>query len=184
MPKVDRRVRRTQEALRQAMVALIIERGFEAITVTDITERADVGRSTFYAHYADKEDLLQGSVERLGNLLRHSAKQAIDRDSYCGHPGLAFCLPMLQHADSHRQVFAAMVGQKGGHFFQDLIQDLFVELMAASWPKGNEMTIQASVGAFMHTMGWWLASAPELTPEQVDERFRTFLTPALRAHPV
>ncbi|MGA2521581.1 MAG: helix-turn-helix domain-containing protein, partial [Acidimicrobiales bacterium] len=54
----DRRVRRTRRALRDAFVALVLERGYDRLTVEDITERADVARPTFYAHYAHKEDLL------------------------------------------------------------------------------------------------------------------------------
>ncbi|HLX87787.1 MAG TPA: TetR/AcrR family transcriptional regulator [Acidimicrobiales bacterium] len=54
---MDRRVRRTQNALRNAFVALVLERGYESLSVEDITERADVARATFYSHYADKEAL-------------------------------------------------------------------------------------------------------------------------------
>ena len=50
---VDRRVRRTQRQLRDSLVTLILERGWDAITVRDVCEHADVGRSTFYVHYAD-----------------------------------------------------------------------------------------------------------------------------------
>lgn len=54
---MDRRVRRTQEALRTAFVSLVLERGYESLNVEDITERANVARATFYSHYADKEAL-------------------------------------------------------------------------------------------------------------------------------
>ena len=57
MKKVDRRVRRTRRLLRDACIALILEKGYETITVEEITERADVGRTTFYMHYRDKEDV-------------------------------------------------------------------------------------------------------------------------------
>ena len=55
--RLDRRVRRTRHALQHAMVDLVLEKGYERVSVADVTERADVGRSTFYAHYRDKEDL-------------------------------------------------------------------------------------------------------------------------------
>src|SRR5438552_11345004 len=63
--KEDRRIQRTRLMLRSAMVSLIRERGFEALTVQDIIDRADVGRSTFYSHFKSKEDLLEGSVAML-----------------------------------------------------------------------------------------------------------------------
>ncbi|HXW82729.1 MAG TPA: helix-turn-helix domain-containing protein, partial [Acidimicrobiales bacterium] len=57
-PEGDRRVRRTERALREAFVSLVLERGYDKVSVEDITERADVARATFYAHFASKEELL------------------------------------------------------------------------------------------------------------------------------
>ena len=109
----DRRVQRTRRILRDALSTLLQERNWDEIGVQDICERADVGRSTFYAHYADKEDLLQGSLEQLRDFLQEptSAPPAEDRDV---HPALAFCLPMLEHAAEMRPLFHAMVGRRGG----------------------------------------------------------------------
>jgi AcrR family transcriptional regulator len=61
----DRRVRRTERALREAFVALVLERGYDKVSVEDITERADVARATFYAHYADKDELLTSVFSEL-----------------------------------------------------------------------------------------------------------------------
>src|SRR5260370_8493518 len=63
--KKDRRIQRTRRLLRDALFTLIVERGYEMITVEEITERANVGRATFYAHYKDKEDLLLSSLEEI-----------------------------------------------------------------------------------------------------------------------
>jgi len=59
----DRRGQRTREALRRAFVRLVLERGYESLAVTDITEAADVGRSTFYQHYSGKLALLQDTMQ-------------------------------------------------------------------------------------------------------------------------
>src|SRR3990172_4149344 len=56
--KIDRRKERTQRLLRDAFMELIVEKGYDAVTILDITERANVARPTFYLHYNDKEDLL------------------------------------------------------------------------------------------------------------------------------
>ena len=61
----DRRIRKTQHALREAFVALVLERGYDAVTVEDIADRADVARATFYKHFADKEELLTTLFEEL-----------------------------------------------------------------------------------------------------------------------
>ena len=67
--KEDRRVGRTRRLMHEALMALIVEKGYETVTVQDILDRADVGRSTFYAHYRDKDELLLSSFEHLRTLL-------------------------------------------------------------------------------------------------------------------
>lgn len=75
----DRRVLRTKRALRSALLEVIVERGYDAVSVQAIADRADVGRATFYTHYADKEDLLLGSLDPLAARLRRGAPSAKSR---------------------------------------------------------------------------------------------------------
>src|SRR5215211_53883 len=63
--KEDRRSKRTRQLVSSALVDLMLEKQFDAITVQDILDRANVGRSTFYAHYTDKEDLLISEIARV-----------------------------------------------------------------------------------------------------------------------
>src|SRR5579863_9077562 len=70
--KIDRRIQRTHELLREALMALIEERGYEPISIQDITDRANVSRTTFYLHFRDKDDLLFTTMEELyDNLVEH-----------------------------------------------------------------------------------------------------------------
>lgn len=176
MSKPDRRIRRTQEALRRALFELILDRGFEAVTVSEIAERADVGRSTFYKHYADKEDLLQGAMEGLKLHLEARVEAARGR-SAGGHPALAFCLPMLEHAAAHKELFGAMSGRRGGVLVQDFAHDIWVGLIRANWKNADELAVQAIAGAFGSAISWWLFKAPALTPFEVEQRFRAFIEP-------
>src|SRR5258707_15719817 len=66
----DRRIRRTRRLLRDGLLALVLEKGYDQITVQDILERADVGRATFYAHFRDKDDLLVSGADDLRESLR------------------------------------------------------------------------------------------------------------------
>src|SRR5262245_23066722 len=69
---LDRRIQRTRDLLHQALISLMIEKGYEVITVQDIIDRANVGRSTFYAHYVGKQDLLVSGLKGLSkHLLAH-----------------------------------------------------------------------------------------------------------------
>ena len=113
--KIDRRSARTRQALTSAFVELILTRGYEAVTVADIIERANVGRSTFYLHYAGKEALLAASLERPCQ-------------------GLAACIggaataqtltPLLEHFRGQRRLNRA--------FFEYPLRPLWVKSLAAS----------------------------------------------------
>src|SRR6266852_6537916 len=63
METQDRRVRRTQHLLARALIALTLEKGYESVTIRDITERADIGYATFFRHYHDKDELLKDVLD-------------------------------------------------------------------------------------------------------------------------
>jgi AcrR family transcriptional regulator len=65
MDKTDRRVKRTNRLLQEALIELSLERGYAAVTIRDITERADVGYATFFRHYPDKEALLTAVLQTI-----------------------------------------------------------------------------------------------------------------------
>jgi AcrR family transcriptional regulator len=108
----DRRVRRTRGGLVEALVGLVIERGYDRVTVQDILDRADVGRSTFYAHFRDKESLLlscfDGLREELSDELDAMIPVAIPADPR--RPTLV----LFEHAYRHRRVYQALCGRDGG----------------------------------------------------------------------
>lgn len=173
----DRRVRRTQQALTTALVELMLEKGFDAVTVAEIAERADVGRSTFYAHYADKEDLLQGSIDGLRAYVAGAIHAAGPNAE--GHPALRFCLPMAEHVGENRRLHAMFVGGRRTALVQELVRDMWIEFMHAGWPQGDALAMRAIAGGFDAALAWWLTEAPELTASQVVARFRGLIEPAL-----
>ena len=73
---VDRRIQRTRQLLHGSLMVLIQEKGFEALSVQDIIDRANVGRATFYAHFDSKEDLLASGIENLRESLKERQRQA------------------------------------------------------------------------------------------------------------
>ena len=80
----DRRVRRTKQRLNDALQSLIIEKGLRQVTVQDLIDRADVGRSTFYAHYETKDDLVVSWIDQLAaEMDLHMAQEQTDAGSSC-----------------------------------------------------------------------------------------------------
>src|SRR5207247_11310009 len=106
--KTDRRVRRTRQLLQDALIAMVIEKGYDATTVQDIIDRANVGRATFYAHFADKQTLLTSRLEDLRGVLT-------ERRRHASGP-LGFSLAMLEHARRHSPPSRPTVGRRSGGF--------------------------------------------------------------------
>src|SRR5262245_17355252 len=89
----DRRVRRTRRALQEALIGLMTEKSYEAVTVQDVIDRADVGRSTFYTHYTDKDKLLRDSIA----VLRSLVEQPVTPGPANRRRPLRFSLPLFRH---------------------------------------------------------------------------------------
>lgn len=107
---IDRRVQKTKKLLSEALIELILEKGYHNVTVQDILDRANVGRSTFYTHYENKELLLMDGPKNLGhsffsNDLNH--KTIVD-----GHH-LDF-QPLFQHISENLSLAKAMIGENSG----------------------------------------------------------------------
>jgi len=183
--KADRRVEKTKRALFEALVELMVEKGYEAISVADVAERANVGRSTFYAHYADKEDLLQESLQGLRHHLT-SATPPRQKAHAPVHPALAFSLPMLLHVQEVRALFCALAGKQQGAPVHTQLHLMLADLVREALEVEGVITVQptvlvaeAIVGAFLSIATWWMNGHDELTAEEVDGAFRALFTPAL-----
>lgn len=164
----------------KAMLELILEKGFAALTVAEIADRANVGRSTFYAHYAEKEDLLQGSLDGLREFLQEHM-DTVGGDPQPGiHPALAFCLPMAEHLGENRRLHAIFAGGRGSALVQEMIHEMWVDFIREGWPEGDALAIEAIAGGFDFAMSWWLAKAPQLEPIEVVRRFRSLVEPGMR----
>jgi AcrR family transcriptional regulator len=180
---MDRRVARTRALLQQAHISLILEKGYDAITVEDICQAANVGRSTFYAHYASKEDLKRSGLEQLRKELaeHHTGLSWAPEES--GRPVLGFSLPMFEHARDHIELYRALVGSSGGAIALGAIRQMLSDLVRAELSATRagdtvplELVIEYIVGAYVAVMTWWLDGGAKLSPQRVDAMFRRLAT--------
>lgn len=181
----DRRVRRTRAALLDALLDLISEKGYEAITVADLIDRADVGRSTFYSHYTDKDDLLEDGLATLRSLIDASATGGTTAGV------LRFSLPFLRHIDVHRRLARALLGHHGRGGRNGLlpqIESILADIVRAEFaalPVSRNVPAEALVrfvvGAYTALLQWWLDSPTPVTPEELDRMARALMEPAIGA---
>ena len=187
----DRRINRTRLLLRTAMTSLIREKGFEALTVQDIIDRADVGRSTFYAHFKSKEDLLKGAVEMMRTTLRQFQRRALEKPAKPEDRMFAFSRELFEHAAQHLDVFAAMVGKNSGTVFQRHLHHMLAELIRedvetrAQRKKRDASQVEAAVqfvaGGLLGLLVTWLNEMAQVSAAELDDRFRRMAIPAVEA---
>jgi AcrR family transcriptional regulator len=176
---IDRRAARTRKALHDALMSLILRKGYEATTVQDIIDEADVGRSTFYGHYTGKEDLLRSGFQTLRRELADAQGAARARLDGLRDEPLRFSRALFEHAARYTDVYRALVGGRGGAVAINEIRQVLLELARKELPAARddgmvarELVVQFVVGAFLTVLTWWLERRPRLPPSQVDAMFR------------
>jgi AcrR family transcriptional regulator len=182
--KPDRRVSRTRRALKEALTDLILEKGYEAVTVQDVIDRADVGRSTFYAHFIDKDDLLMAILADLD--VPGPDTEGWQPDD----PAFGWTLELFRHFGSGKRLFKAVASGQAGALarrettrrLEDLARAELSRLKVARKldPFRVETVVRFLVGTFIGFMDWWMREENEHLPaEQVDHAFRSLVLPGV-----
>lgn len=177
-PRSDRRVARTHRALREALLESIRERGWDDVSVRDVCRRADVGRSTFYTHFADKEDVLISGLDEL----RETMRAELARRS--AEP-LAFAAPMIEHARDHWWIHRVLAGTRSGEVvrarFVGVVCQLVEDELATVAPPGpeREAAVRYIAGAFVELVGWSLEARDRVSAASVTELFHRATRPLL-----
>jgi AcrR family transcriptional regulator len=179
----DRRTQRTRQALSLALIALIQDKRYNAITVQDICDRANVGRSTFYAHYQDKDDLLTSNfrqaMESLGQPLAY-------RDGQLTFP----IAPLFDHVKGHQHLYKALLcgggmdvlmraGQKQ---WSQQIEQFIGDLLADKHQPVVPIPVIAVyiAGSLQTLLLWWLQHKLPHSPERMDEMFQQLVMPGVK----
>jgi AcrR family transcriptional regulator len=180
----DRRVSKTRKALKEALTDLILEKGYEGVTVQDVIDRADVGRSTFYAHFVDKDDLLMAILADLDVPGPDASSWQPDE------PAFGWTLELFRHFGSGKRLFKAVAsGQSGALARRETTQRLerlaYAELSRLNAGRKLdsfklETVVRFLVGTFIGFMDWWMREENEHLPaEQVDHAFRSLVLPGV-----
>jgi AcrR family transcriptional regulator len=175
----DRRTKRTDESLIHALIELIEVKPYDLITVQDITEKANVGRSTFYAHNQNKDSLLLKGFERLLDLLTGGI-------GLSGDGMMIFDTTILfGHARGHREIYKKLLWGSG---FKLLMKDAHFTLskkiedrLASLLPARQSCTIPLPLlsyimsGALLMMLRWWLDKGMPHSPEEMDSFFQQLI---------
>ena len=172
----DRRRLQTRKLLIQTTLQLVLEKGYDAISIQDITERADLGRGTFYLHFKDKEEVVWTAFRDLFQELEQEAHKQLDRHM----PQVEFygLLNIFRHAEKNRDLYRLMFGGQGSAMLTARVQDFLARVFlydirnAPEPPDINfnlpeEIEAQLLTGVISRLLFWWLETSNDYTPEQM-----------------
>ncbi|WP_144510244.1 TetR/AcrR family transcriptional regulator [Bacillus sp. FJAT-22090] len=180
--KVDRRITKTRKVIRDAFTQLMEEKGFEAITVSDLTEKADINRGTFYLHYKDKYDLLEQSEEEVFEKLDRIAEEAwteINSEELNKkqiHIPLPFTVKLFEYLEENSAFMRVILGPNGDPSFQAKLKEVIKNKMFQKFYQFNNkdnmivpldyLTAYVS-SAHLGVIQYWLKSGMDKSPEEM-----------------
>ena len=184
--KSDRRSRRSRRLIVDALLALMREKRYDRITVQEIIDRADVGRSTFYARFRNKEDVLESEIERVLGLLHE--QQLASGEERAEHllPSLGF----FQHVQETQSLYPALVRGRASDPHEQAVhrylrdqaaQQLTLAAGAHSLAVPPQIVADYLAGALLSLAHWWLDHDGAYSPEQMSAMFEKLVMPGVRA---
>jgi AcrR family transcriptional regulator len=188
----DPRVQRTRKLLRDALIALAAERGFEEVTVGDIVGRAQINRATFYRHYQDKyalvEEIFQEAIDQLRRDLKPPSEGSLNAALQDPPQRL---VRLFEHFAEHKHLYRTLLGGKGSSWFTAKMRSQMTEFMEqreqllhqlqGKKPDTAEIGIPKLVGLtlasnlLLSTIIWWLENGQEYSPKQMASWFIEFV---------
>lgn len=185
-PILDRRIQRTRQLLQESLFQLIIERGYEHMSVQDITEQANLGRTTFYLHYREKEDLLRESIKALLNDLQLEVEP--DAQETCSYN--VSSLRIFQHVARRKPLYQAMLQEAGtASHLGGVLRSYFTELcqrIPIQQPQQTrcplllqgELFAAHAAGSLFGLISWWLEQEHAPSAEHMGLAYYRLMTSA------
>jgi AcrR family transcriptional regulator len=177
LAKVDRRILKTEEALKRAVIELMSEKNFDDITIQDLSDRANVSRGTFYLHYLDKFDLLDKLMEEHIDVLRVTCRAAAELDF------TESTLIWTEYFEQHYSFFSMMLASKGAPYFRGRFLDFLIEefMNEVDVTKGkneglNEhLLVRFVASAFVGVAEWWFTNEKPVPHQVLAQQLGTLL---------
>ena len=184
--KMDRRQRKTREAIFKAFSELLSKKRFNQITVGEILEQADVGRATFYAHFETKDFLLKELCEELFCHLFDALEHSTERHRHifdCDAPS-SIILHLLQHLQKNDNHILELLACENNELFLQYFKENLLELIKRQshlFESKKSKTVPLDfwfhhvVATFVETVKWWVNSGGKESPETIYEYFLAVL---------
>jgi len=170
MDKIDRRVKRTQKLLQDSMVALTLEKGYDAVTIRDLTDRADVGYTTFFRHYADKEALLAAVLDSM----REEFRELLTPHSIFTAPEKTGAL-LFEYVRENADLCRVLLDSTNTMALLRPVQEIGLQEVDEMFPGDSDRPVPMELAAshmmtsLVMLIRWWLDHDMSYPPEQMGQ---------------
>ncbi|MGG3693901.1 TetR/AcrR family transcriptional regulator [Heyndrickxia ginsengihumi] len=179
MSKVDRRVTKSQEAIKKAIIELMSEKSFDDITIQDLADRANVNRGTIYLHYLDKFDLLDRLIDEHINVLRVMCEEATEMELDFVESNVGW----FEYFESNYSFFSTMLASSQASYFRSRFLELLIEEIkndidttkVINRELNEEVILQFVVTSFVGTVEWWITKEMPFPPRVIAEQLGMLL---------
>ena len=188
--KADRRVQRTRELLQKALIELIKEQGYETITIQEIVDRANVGRTAFYLHYGNKDDLFLSCHEMVIGAFQFGALYPRSREALLSLEAPISMTAAFQHLEGSRGVlYPIFQGKDNLATLRRMLRDWSAKEIEASLREvftesdsaiPFDLLANYLAGAQIALLHWWLEKHQPYTPTQLAQTFHRLQRAAIR----
>ncbi|MFC3883513.1 TetR/AcrR family transcriptional regulator C-terminal domain-containing protein [Bacillus songklensis] len=175
---IDRRIKRTRQLLKDALISLIMEKDFELITVQDITSRADVNRATFYSHYHSKHDLLEQTINEILEEFSEAVRYIPEAKKYkldeTTKPYSIF-VRMFEQISKHADFYKTMLSKRGRPGFWrrmvEILRESVYQRQLNLQPDDRQLIVPKDLlstyasSSYLGLIIYWLESGMSYTPE-------------------
>ncbi|MCA0454843.1 MAG: TetR/AcrR family transcriptional regulator [Chloroflexi bacterium] len=171
----DRRVERTKRMLQEALIDLILQKGYEGITIKEIAEHANVNHATFYLHYKNKEHILEITLRETYEALVHE----LANDKRCCVDSKQAMIQIFHHVAAHAQIYRVLLSVSGGvnsaiiqtrNYIASLVQGQLINLaphQVGAIPY--DVIAHHTAGALLAVISWWLEHEMPYSPTVMGE---------------
>ena len=187
---MDRRQQKTRAAVFSAFSSLLARKSYSKITVQEIIDAANIGRTTFYAHFETKDDLLKALCEELfGHIISSAMDCTHTHGLYSNNnvPESVFC-HLLQHLQENENNILELLSCESSELFIRYFKDNLKELIQNQFVNQNrrnnkdipqDFLVNHITGSFVEMVLWWIKNQMKETPEKLDKYFRAVIEPIL-----
>jgi len=186
MDKPDRRIEKTRTAIYQALSDLLQEKRYANITIQEIIDRANVGRTTFYQHFTDKDALLSNCIETIFESLSGHLTEQVPPNHESRIIPVA---ELLTHIMENRRLINGILMSESGELLFDKFKSYWSKkiepYLLAHLPNGKQPKVPIDIltnyvtSSLIELLKWWNKSGEEYTPKQMEEYFFALILPSI-----